>query len=386
MRMVSVNAIFSRCGRLLSRFHFWVPAVVVYSRVRPLTLWRDDSKGRFAYACMMARRSTSVWRVFSRLLRCETDRSVENNLWLAKISWSLGRLKLASLIYKRTNKLECTATQRDVTASLHQFAESIIRRDIYGRISALIDQLSLPAPRMSLIITAVSSRYFDLFELWTQQVNRHARGHRVILALDHDSNTRLKNEFDCSVIDLSHFFVFNDGGIIDRYCKSNLWILRVMILRELVARGYTVMSLDLDALLVGDLSACLNSLPDSDVVAQIEDYSIPTDVARKLGFIICCGFMVVKSNPATIEFLERYNRQTLQELDDQLALNHLLAESAITNFVRKDFYTSFSSGGVSWVCPDKSSVSRDLYSGTVIRHTLQWEQPIDQLKSALGLA
>ncbi|HZD51339.1 MAG TPA: hypothetical protein VE178_21550, partial [Silvibacterium sp.] len=149
-----MNAIFRLCGRLLSRFHFWVPAVLAYSRVRPLTRWREDSKGRFAYACMMASNNVTVRRVFSRLLRLEVDRSPETNLWLAKIAWSLGRLKLASLIYKRTGQLECTATQKNVTRSLHQFAENIISGDICGKISGLVDQLSLPAPEISsLIIT-----------------------------------------------------------------------------------------------------------------------------------------------------------------------------------------------------------------------------------------
>jgi hypothetical protein len=334
---------------------------------------------------MMARKSPYVRKVFDGLLRRELGGSQNTNLWLAKIAWSLGRMDMASSIYEKT-AAETGASLSNVAAIQKNLGDSIISGSIYKQLSAAIDALALPSPASdSLILAPVSTRYFDMFEMWLQQTKRHTHGHLVVLALDSDSTLRLKEEFGASVIDLSSFFAFHQGGVIDVFSRSNLWILRVMILHELVKRGHTITSLDLDAILVDDLAPLLASLPPTDVVAQI-DYSIPVDVARKLGFILCCGFMVIRSNPATIAMLEQYQRQTINELDDQLALNHLLAEQGVQDVKRTDRSMQFRAAGVSWVCPDKSLVSRDITYGTVIRHFQQEGQTIDQLKTALGIA
>ena len=187
------------------------------------------------------------------------------------------------------------------------------------------------------------------------------------------------------VVDLSPYFGFDQTGSVDDFSKRHLWVLRVLVLKELISRGHTVISLDLDAVLVGDLGQMLEALPISDIVAQ-RDYSIPLDVAHELGFVICCGFMLIRSNPAIIAFMSRYAAQVTLEFDDQTALNHLLLEATVQNQTSTNAYMAFDSGGVSWVCPDTSLVSRDVGYGTVIRHFQQQGQSIEDLRRSLGLS
>ncbi len=187
-------------------------------------------------------------------------------------------------------------------------------------------------------------------------------------------------------MDLSPYFGFDSAGRIDDYSKRHLWILRVFLLRALAARGHTVLSLDLDAVFVGDLAPLLATLPPADIVAQ-QDYSIPIDVARRLGFILCCGFLLIRPSPTVLAFLDRYVEATAHELDDQTALNHLLLAAGLTNKQTNPTHMSFTSMGLRWVCPAPTLISRDIDYGTVLRH-FQQTAPLDptQLAQRLGIS
>jgi hypothetical protein len=380
-----MNAILLRCGWVLARFHLWSLTVRLYGWAQPATRWDDRSRGSFAYACMLSRDRRSTRKIFAKMAEREGDKSPDHNLWLAKIAWSLGRMDLAARIYESTERISETAEQKQAAQALRRFIAGTLDGTISAAISDAVDKAGLPAPgTIPVVLTPVSSRYFDMFRLWSSQVEKHVRGHRVIMALDPPSLESIRTEFGLSAIDLSSYFVFGEDGRIDKYCRSLIWIFRVMLLRELVSRGYTVYSIDLDAIVIGDLEAMLSSFPESDVVAQ-KDYSIPMDVARRLGFIICCGFMILKPGRACSAFLDRYCEQTIQELDDQLALNHLLEKDKVTDRTTKAAYMSFQASGVSWICPDASLVSRDLHRGTVVRHFQQLGETIEELKQAMGL-
>ena len=225
----------------------------------------------------------------------------------------------------------------------------------------------------------------QLFELWKRQVERHAEGTLLVLAMDYAAN-QLLTAAGILHLDLSAWFGFDSSLRVDDYSKRHLWVLRVIILRELVARGHTVLSLDLDAILVSDLAPLLQSLPPSDIVAQ-KDYSIPIDVARKLGLIVCCGFLLVRPSIAANAFLERYADRTTLELDDQTALNHLLAEGTLADPRSTSTWRAFYALGLTWVLPDPTLVSRDIGHGSVIRH-FQQNIPlaIEDITRRLGLS
>lgn len=372
-------------ARLSARLHLWLAAVFFSSVAFGRTGNFRSEESRFSYLLLMSRRHPAASRIFLRLLRQTLDRSAENNLWLARMAWYLNRPRLALLLYKRAERRFPGTPEAQIAASLRRFAEGIFSGALSADLDAALGSLPLPAPsgRM-LALTVVSARFFDVFEIWLSQVRRHTSCFPLIVALDRQTADALRGRPDCGVIDASAWLRFDERNRLDRFSAKNLWVLRVLMLRVLLAHGYTVVSLDVDAIVVGDLDAMLRSFSAADIVAQ-RDYSIPMDVARRFGFILCCGFMAFRPGPPVLAFLDRYCEQTALELDDQLAVNHMLADSGITDRAETDVSLSFRSMAVSWLCPASSLVSREIGSGSVVRHFLLMDRSTADVRQSLGL-
>jgi hypothetical protein len=167
-------------------------------------------------------------------------------------------------------------------------------------------------------------------------------------------------------VDCRAYFAWENGKLHAK-TRGVLWFVRVLYLRALVQAGHNVLVLDLDAIPVGNVLPILSTMKDADVVAQL-DHSIPMDVDRELGFVLCCGFMLWRHTVAAMALLDRYAVIAQVERDDQLALNHLLARDGIVEKVTGADAMRFGSAGVQFACPDPSLVSRTLNSGSVVRH------------------
>jgi hypothetical protein len=207
----------------------------------------------------------------------------------------------------------------------------------------------------------------------------------LVLALDHRAAAILGNDKGCAFVDLSRYFRTDDAGRLVDASRRQLWPFRVAIIRHLLALGFPVVSLDVDAMIVGDLNAMIAGFPRCDIAVQ-QDYSIPMEVARRFGFILCCGFMAIASNDGTLRFFDRYLERTILELDDQTALNHLLAEEGLTDLNRQADYLTFDSLGLKWLCPATALVSRTLRQGRVIRHFQQLGESVAAIERAIGIS
>ncbi len=214
---------------------------------------------------------------------------------------------------------------------------------------------------------------------------KHISASVLLVALDKDSVNALARDSRFSFIDLTQYFLVEESGRLHRHSRSHLWVLRTFLVRELISLDRQVIVLDLDAVPVDDVSAMLSDLPEADIVAQIEPHSIPADAARKLGFILCCGFMVFYPTDATRRFMERYAENVVIELDDQVALNHILVEEGKPKIDSNSQWSTFESAGVRWACPSPKLVSRNEFQGDVIRHFQQTGQTMDDLKTRLGI-
>jgi hypothetical protein len=372
----------SLLAKTLSRFGLWMPALVAGYLAGPFGDSDREARGRMLYGFLMAKKNPSLRGFLTRLIRRDLDRSSTGDLWLAALAQAAHRPHLAALISRRVSHR--TNSSVDV-ASARMFADltqSLADGSIYERVAATVDAAGL-SPGQSVVLVPVGSRYLELFRLWLELARKHVAGRVTVLALDLAA-AEAAAQLGLSVLDLSPFFCFDEDGKIHDRSRNALWILRVLALREIVARGHVLISLDLDALVRADLAPLLASFPEADIVAQ-QDYSIPVEVARKFGFILCCGFMCFRPTEATQDFLDRYAIRTMHELDDQLALNHMLADAGIADLVKTPRFFTFRSAGVLWVCPDKSLVSRDIASGTVVRHFQQQGQTNDELRALLGI-
>ncbi len=374
-------------AHVFCRLHRWTAAILVLSWASPFSELPESARSRFLYASIMARNSRRARGLLARILRRERDRSSDCNAWLALAAWRFGELKLASTLARRAERLGAGTEEPRLAHYVYTLAELHLtdrfREELRVLLEPLLAQMKAQKP---VLVVQVSRKYLDFFHLWAGQVAKHAPGASLlVVALDRDAATAISRDYDLLMLDMSRYFLVDSSGRLLGYSKSQLWISRIFLLRELVARGRRVVMLDLDAMLVGDLEAMLSELPEADVVAQIEPYSIPADAARKLGFILCCGFMVFKPTAATRSFLDRYTKAVLIEMDDQLALNHILAQEGNPRLRRTSRWTEFESAGIHWCCPSAELVSRSEFHGSVVRHFHQTGQTIETLKSRLGI-
>lgn len=352
---------------IATRLHWWrVAACFLAAGGRPLRDLGDD-RGRLAYSLMMCRHSDFSCRLLAGLIRRNNDRSAEDNLWLARMATHLGRANLALLLYRSTERRFPEGGTALVASSLRRFFDAAFSGRLYEDLSGQIENLFAASADGPVALTVVSARFLDLFRIWLHQVKTHTQCQPLIVALDDETAQKVTAEFHCPVVDVSQWLLFDHAGRIEAFMSKNLWILRVLVLRALLAQGHDVVSLDTDAVPVGSLEDMLQSFPSWDIVAQ-RDYSIPMDVARKFGFILCCGCMIIRSNERTNRFFGEYTRTTLVEMDDQIALNHVLAEAGMSERVETPNFLSFRSMGLSWLCPSVALVSRDIHTGSVVRH------------------
>lgn len=377
----------NRAAHVFCRLHLWTAAIFTLARSAPFCELSESSLGRFLYACTMARRSRVARNEFARILRRQCDQSSTCNIWLGLAAWRFGRLQMASILLRRAAEFGGGGEDASLAKYLQTMAESHLngqlRKDLQ---QVLIPILSRLDPSKPVIPVPVSSSYLDLFRLWASQVDRHLPASILAIALDEHAAVTLRNEYDHDIasLDLSRYFLVESSGRLHRYSRSHLWVLRTFLVRELVALDRQVMVLDLDAMPVSDISLMLAGLPEADIVAQIEPHSIPVDAARKMGFILCCGVMFFYPTQATRLFLDRYASRVVVELDDQVALNHILVEAGRPDMMRGSQWTRFESAGIRWSCPSAELVSRNEFEGRVIRHFQQTGQTIDELKARLG--
>jgi len=377
-----VKRLFLLCSHVLARFGLWFPTVAVLYFAGSRYSLDKKARSRLLYAVLMSSSDRRTRGLYVHMLQRDLDLSADGNFHLAAMAQCLERPRCAALIYRRTSRQNHSVAELKVAGVMAHLTAAIASGSIYARIATLVDGLGLTDE--DVVLVTAGRRYLEMFDLWLEQARQHMSGRIIGIALDAESEVVLRDRLHGSAINLAPFFVFDEQGVIHERSRNGLWILRVLLLREIVSRSHRVISIDLDAVVLADLEPMLRGFAKADIIAQ-QDYSIPVDVARRLGFVLCCGFMVFHPTCATKAFLDRYAKRTIQELDDQLAINHMISEATISELAKTPAYFTFQSDGVSWLCPDKSLISREIGSGSCVRHFQQRGQTIAELRTQLGL-
>ncbi len=370
--------------KVLMRFDQWRIAANALARM-PFASLDATARGRLSYALLMLYRSDPAYAqtIVKHVLDAGSDRNASLLVELATIAMRVRRPPLArDLLTQAIATSNDTATY-DAAATLLALHDAYEEGSLATRIDTMVDEANIPTDGL-LTLVPVSSRYLDLWALWIDQTRKHIGGTVVAIALDDDVLTPLRNEPGVAVIDAREFFAWNAPGSLHDASRGVLWQVRTWFLRDLVRRDRTVLVLDLDAIARSGVNPLFDSMPDADVIAQ-KDHSLPMDVNRQLGFILCCGFMLWRPTTAAKTLLNRFATEVMIERDDQLALNHILGRDGITGRRKIANGMEFTSKGVTFTCPDPSLVSRTLHSGTIVRHFQQEGHTIPQLKAALGL-
>ncbi|HEY9137983.1 MAG TPA: putative nucleotide-diphospho-sugar transferase [Terriglobus sp.] len=373
-------------SKLLARMHLWYPTAAVLAQT-PLRQLDKHSVGRLSYALMMAHgmRPGSATPLFRRVVEDNADRTAELTLDLAEMATRIEEPVLAEGFLQDAEERaaeEDNVFAADAARKLLMLSTTLRDGLLDTAIRKDVDAIAVD-DSSPLVLVPLSGGYLQMFALWLQQVRTHVGPRVMVLAMDDAALDATQDLDGVQTVDCRRFFAWENGKLHAK-TRGVLWFVRVLYLRALVQAGHTVLVLDLDAIPVGDVLPMLETMRDADVVAQL-DHSIPMDVNRELGFVLCCGFMLWRPTVAAKTLLDRYATAAQVERDDQLALNHLLAKDGVVAKTNGADAMRFGSAGVQFACPDPSLVSRTLNAGSVVRHFHQTGQTIHQLKAALGL-
>ncbi len=172
------------------------------------------------------------------------------------------------------------------------------------------------------IVVFANYSYLPVLENWIEALKRINVNNFLIVSLDEE---------------LHHYLQEKKVNSILRPCEldlGKLWIHRIDVILELMEKGHDIIHSDADAIWLKDPLPYLNDLPQDMIFSQGTIW--PPDVQEKWGFVLCCGFFLLRSNPKTLQFMRDLLKRVNKDKDDQVSCNRLLLEM-----------------GADWNSPDK---------------------------------
>ena len=370
-------------SHLLARLGCWRLAVKLPLGLAPLHRYSEHARGRIIYALKLSAGEEWAHTTVDRMLVSERHASVQADRDLAELAFAMGKYDEVVKLCRASIEHFPGADEVGELDRFASFAVELAEQRLLTNLRREIAALGLDAGE-PLVVTPVSSRFMPLFAIWQRQLLRYAGARTlVVIALDQQAVAMLRAD-GFHVLDLSRHFFVHSRGSLARLSKKTLWVLRVFVLRAMLELGHEVLSLDTDAMLVGEIDALFDRLPEADLYSQ-QDFSIPVDVARRWGMILCCGTMLLRSTEPMRRFLALYTAQCCIELDDQTAINHLLMGLGIKKWIHSEEYLESHSAPLRVICPSVELISRQLDQGRYCRHFLaeQENKSLAQISSLL---
>lgn len=164
------------------------------------------------------------------------------------------------------------------------------------------------------IVTFCNAEYIPVAENWLRALRAiNMDRHAIVIALDKEARDAFTT--DCVLYRPLPSSAQDLGA---------LWLHRIAVLREILSTGDAVIHSDSDAVWLR------NPIPDIEHCGSPIVFSQgtvwPKDVHRRHGFVLCCGFFYLASNPDVLEFLEEVACRVELDRDDQIAVNRIVAE------------------------------------------------------------
>ena len=128
-----------------------------------------------------------------------------------------------------------------------------------------------------------------------------------------------------------------------------LWRLRVIVIRQLVDQGISVLHTDIDAVWVKN-PYCEIKFKNYDLLAS-QATNWPQEAIDQWGFVLCCGFFFVSASRGGRDLLALWERCVMKDTDDQRALNRLLCKLGVD--WEESEYTTFSFNSGNFRCYPK---------------------------------
>ena len=174
------------------------------------------------------------------------------------------------------------------------------------------------------IIVFANYNYLPVLENWIIAIQKTGITNYLIISLDEKLHLYLRQRSIHTLL---------------RPCEldlGKLWIHRVEVILEFIAKGHDIIHSDADAIWLKDPLPYLNDLPQDMIFSQGTLW--PPDIQKKWGFVLCCGFFMLRSNKNTLAFMQKLLERVKQDKDDQVSCNRLLFEEGLTWNMPKETY------------------------------------------------
>ena len=181
--------------------------------------------------------------------------------------------------------------------------------------------------RAPLVLVFVNIGYWSTFVNWlvmlAQHVDMSVASRVGVVCLDSNVSTRLKEigAAPCFPAHERHEVAWDQR-------LSNIWSLRLLILRELLVAGYGVILSDADALWMTDARTYYYEAVSSDIDVVSSRANFPPIVNSIWGATLCMGFIVFRPSVATALLLEHAVARCGDTCDDQTSVNDVLLDTA----------------------------------------------------------
>lgn len=181
-----------------------------------------------------------------------------------------------------------------------------------------------------LFVTFLSKEYLNVGYVWLSRIKKITLKQCLVIAADVETKVYLDsvNQPNCQIkleeYKKSNKPFYSKTG----FTKKGLSItsLKYSIVKVLLEKGFDVFMVDIDAIIMTDLP--LKRFSNIDIAFQ-RVYYFPEPIAKIWGFAACSGFVWLKSNTGTIDFIKKTINRQLKVYSDQIALNIALWESEI---------------------------------------------------------
>lgn len=187
--------------------------------------------------------------------------------------------------------------------------------DVKQTLVEAVDVLGRAGP---LPVVVVSNGYALLLDNWIAHMRALGISRFLVVAMDAVIAQRLAGRG--IVLARGHF----DGSATD------FWLRRMLIWQYLVEIGVDIVQSDIDAVwLKNPIPEFLANQPHDLMCSQGTLH--PFDTAQSWGFVICTGFMAIRSTPPAIRFFAAFQDRAAQvlETDDQDVMNHILFDAGL---------------------------------------------------------
>ncbi|MBW2046366.1 MAG: hypothetical protein JRI96_16050 [Deltaproteobacteria bacterium] len=183
----------------------------------------------------------------------------------------------------------------------------------------------------TLIVAFVNITYLPIFEIWYNYFKQYRLPNFLAISLDKKMHSVLDDlGIKNIMLPMAGFDKFLSKKIYNREEMSNLsdlWDLKMQIIRKIINGGTNLLYCDTDAFWLKNIYPLVEN-SRYDISASIS-YHSPLNVVEKWGFVLNCGFLMIRSNTYTKIFIKELMEFLSEEpfYDDQNGLNRFLLQN-----------------------------------------------------------